>query len=492
VTILVEGFDPDAIALARLFAGEGHKVRLAGTADRPHEAKELAELGIDLEPHADLDSDPGEAEIAYLDVWTPETAPRVQRLHAQGTRISCLGDLLLERWDGTSVGITGTAGKTTTTSLTAAILRAEGIDIAVSTGARAGNLWPTADLLDRSQTGDNATQASPGRRDGAVLLLELTSSHLAFMHHSPTVAAVISFWPDHLELHGDLAHYRAAKETIVRHQRSSESVVVNADDAASGFAAATPADLTEFSLHRRVEHGAYLDPARGIVLIDPTGETVLGPLQAQAAHPGNVVAAAAIAAAAGATAAAIAQGVRTAAPLPWRAQPLPVQTHGPLAGIRVVDDGMAATPLKTAATLAIYPDHSIVLIAGGLNDAGGGPVHATPEEHALLERACDEIARTALVVVVFGDGGTRLAALLQRRRVEIQPAADLAEAVAVAADRAAEAADAAAVVFSPLFPLPHEERTRFASLVCGLGAGGVQNSGSGNAGHGNSGLGNVG
>ena len=63
---------------------------------------------------------------------------------------------------------------------------------------------------------------------------------------------------------------------------------------------------------------------------------------------------------------------------------------------------MAATPLKTTATLAAYPDRSLVLIAGGLDDAGGGLVHATPEEHALLERACDEIARVARTVVLFG------------------------------------------------------------------------------------------
>ena len=93
-----------------------------------------------------------------------------------------------------------------------------------------------------------------------VLLLELTSSHLAFMSHSPTLAAVVSFWPDHLELHGGLEGYRAAKETIVRHQRPSDTVVLNADDASARFAAATPAGLVEFSLTRPVERGAYLDP----------------------------------------------------------------------------------------------------------------------------------------------------------------------------------------------------------------------------------------
>ena len=59
---------------------------------------------------------------------------------------------------------------------------------------------------------------------------------------SATIAAIVSFWPDHLELHGDLARYRAAKETIVRHQRPSDLAIVNADDASAGFAAATRAE----------------------------------------------------------------------------------------------------------------------------------------------------------------------------------------------------------------------------------------------------------
>jgi UDP-N-acetylmuramoylalanine--D-glutamate ligase len=444
MVVLVEGFEPDAVGLARLLAREGCAVRLAGPDGPPREASELRELGIDVEPHADLDSDPGPAEIAYLDVWTPEVAPRVQRLRAQGTRVSCLADLLLERWDGPTIGITGTAGKTTTTSITAEILRAAEVDVAVSTGARAGNLWPTFELLDRP-------------RPGATLVLELTSSHLAFMHHSPRVAAVISFWPDHLELHGGLQRYRAAKEAIVRGQASGDLVVVNADDASAGFAALGPAEPVRFSLRGPAGRGAFFDPDRGVVLADKPVETALGPLHEAWAHPGNVVAAAAIASAAGATAGSIEEGIRTAIAPRWRGQ-----RAGALAGVTVVDDGMAATPPKTAALLASYPDTSIVLVAGGLNDGGGGTVHATPEEHALLVRACEEIARVARVVVVFGEAGSRLAALLRTSGVEVVETDELGDAVEAAAARAA---GAGAVVFSPLFPVSLDDRARFAALV---------------------------
>ena len=300
--VLIEGFDADSVALARLLAGEGNAVRLASAEPEPAETRELRELGIDVQPSADLDADPGEAEIAYLDVWTPEVAPRVAKLRARGARLSCLGDLLLERWRGPSIGITGTAGKTTTTALVAAILRHAGMDIAVSEGARAGNLWPTADLLERI-----SVRADGG---GTTLVVELTSSHLAFMRSSPTLAAVISFWPDHLELHGSLGRYRAAKEQIVRHQRPGDRVVVNADDAAAGFADATPACVWELSVAHRVERGAYLDQERGVVVADGTTETGLGHVEGAAAHPANVVAAAAIATAAGADPTTIGPGHR--------------------------------------------------------------------------------------------------------------------------------------------------------------------------------------
>jgi UDP-N-acetylmuramoylalanine--D-glutamate ligase len=450
---LIEGFGPDAVGLGRLLASEGGDVRLAGPGrgPEPGAAAELRDLGIRVEPHADLDADPGPADVAYLDPWTPETAPRVRRLRARGVRISCLGDVLLERWQGPTVGITGTAGKTSTTALVAEILRRAGIDVAVSRGARAGNLWPTADLLGRLRPGG----------DPPLLLLELTSSHLAFMRHSPGVAAVISFWPDHLELHGDLGRYRAAKETIVREQRPGDVVVVNADDASAGFAAATPADLVEVSLRRSVARGAFLDPERGVVLADGSGERALGHLERCVAHPGNAVAAAAVAAAAGAGAAAIADGIRSAPAPRWRAQP-----SGSLRGAPVIDDGMAATPAKTMATLSGHAGGSVILIAGGLNDAGGGPVHAAPEERVLLERACDEIARVASHVLLFGEAGSRLAVLLRGRGVDVAEVADLAEAV----ERAAGAASrGSSVVFSPAFPVSLEDRGRFAGLVRQVG-----------------------
>ena len=140
--VLVEGFDRDAVVLARTFAREGHRVTLAGPGDASQQALELRASGVVVRARASLDSDPGTHDEAFLDVWTPEIAPRVALLRERGTVVRCLADLVLERAAVPTVGVTGTAGKTTTTAFLAYLLRSAGVTVHTSTTARAANLWP--------------------------------------------------------------------------------------------------------------------------------------------------------------------------------------------------------------------------------------------------------------------------------------------------------------------------------------------------------------
>lgn len=455
MTVLVEGFEPDQIALAAHLAAAAPRgnVRLAAAGPAPPEALALAANGVSVEPHADLDAEPGPAEVAYLDVWTPAIAPRVEKLRARGTRVTSLGDLLLERAAGLTVGVTGTAGKTTTTSITVQLLRAAGVAVDASTTGRLGNVWPTAELLERQD---------PTRP----LVLELTSSHLAFMRESPRVAAITCFWPDHLELHGSLEEYRAAKEAIVRGQEPGDTVVVNADDpAARAFAETTPADLVEVSLERPVERGAFVRE-QIILLRWDEAQTVVGPLDLLV-YPGrqglNLLVALAVAVAAGAPPDALEHALAGVELPPHRGRRV-----GLAGGVPVLDDGMAATPSKTAAALAPYRDGSVVLIAGGIDDLGAGPVHATPEERELLESACDTVARCARLVVLFGPAAARLEPLLAARGVPLVGTPDLEDAIEAAVSHL----DGAEVLlFSPMFPVGVPDRERFATLVSGRHAG---------------------
>lgn len=439
--ILVEGFDRDAVVLARTLAREGHRVTLAGPGDASQQALELRASRVVVRARASLDTEPGHHDEAFLDVWTPEVAPRVGLLRESGCTLRCLGDLVLERSPVPTIGVTGTAGKTTTVAFLAYLLRTAGSTVHMGTTARAGNLWPTAELL-------------PPSTDG-VVLMELTSSHLCFTTHSPTIAVITCFWPDHLELHGSLERYRAAKKAIVRHQGPGDIVVANEDDdAAAAIAGLSPGRRFWFSATREVEAGAFV---RGpdMMLRDASGERSfalppsLDPPRLQA-----LLAAAATALAAGA----LPETLRAPEPPPYRAARV-----GRLGDTELIDDGMAATPAKTASALHEFADASVVLVAGGELQTAGLPVHASREERKLLEEACAEARRVARLVVLFGPAATRLAPSFDRRAT--LRATTLDEAIALASTHA----DGAKVlVVSPMFPLLLADRERIAPALRAL------------------------
>jgi len=438
---LVEGFDADSVALARLLAAEGRAVTLAGTGPAAGAALALRDHGVVVREHADLDLDPGEHDEAFLDVWTPEVAPRVARLRAAGCRVRCLADLVLERARIPTIGITGTAGKTTTAVLVVQVLRAAGLEVHASTTARAGNLWPTGELLPVP--------------DAGVLVLELTSSHLCFATHSPSVAAVTCFWPDHLELHGSLARYRRAKEAIVRGQSAGDAVVANQDDdAATAIASLSAGRRVGFSATAEVEEGAFLRGRSLVARVDGEAHELALPADLDAPRRQAVLAAIAIAVAAGRVPTGL-EGLR----LP----PLRAVVVGRRDGVELVDDGMAATPAKTAAALRERPDRSVVLVAGGDLTSAGLAVHASPEEAQLLEGACLEAQRAAREVVLFGPAADRLASLLGATPVVVVD--DLARAVAIAGERLA---GAESLLVSPMFPVSLESRERIAPALRAL------------------------
>ncbi len=439
--ILVEGFDRDAVVLARTLAREGHRVTLAGPGDASQQALELRASRVVVRARASLDTEPGHHDEAFLDVWTPEVAPRVALLRESGCVVRCLGDRVLERSPVPTIGVTGTAGKTTTAAFLAYLLRTAGTTVHMGTTARAGNLWPTAELL-------------PPPTDG-VVLMELTSSHLCFTTHSPTIAVITCFWPDHLELHGSLERYRAAKEAIVRHQGQRDIVVANEDDDdAAAIASHSPGRRFGFSSTGEVEAGAFVSGSE-MMLRDASGERSFAlPPSLDAPRLQAMLAAAATALAAGA----LPETLRAPEPPPYRAARV-----GRLGDMDLIDDGMAATPAKTASALHEFPDASVVLVAGGELEAAGLPVHASREERKLLAEACAEARRVARLVVLFGPAATRLASSFDRRAT--LRATTLDEAIALASTHAE---GAKVLVVSPMFPLPLEDRERIAPALRAL------------------------
>jgi UDP-N-acetylmuramoylalanine--D-glutamate ligase len=409
----------------------------------------LHELGVLVDPELDLDRDRHLPDVAFLDVWTPEVAPRVARLRAGGTRLSCLADLLLERAAATTVGVTGTAGKSTTTSFVVQVLRRAGLEVAASTTGRFGNLWPTEELVHLLE---------PGTRPTDVLALELTSSHLAFCAASPRVAVMTGFAPDHVELHGSLDAYRAAKERIVRAQTPDDRVVVNEDDpVAREMAALTHARRVGFSTQRELSNGVFVRGGRVTARTDAGTVDLGAPPAGLGGRDRASVAAVAAALALGIGPEKLVGSLAGLQGLPFRAQVVARRGEG-----RLIDDGMAATPGKAAVTLAGLTPGRVVAVVGGAVELAGGRVHASPAEQSALDDALTLLARTTRRVVAFGPAGESIAVRLRVLGAEVALAPDVEAAVGTAVASAGVGDD---VVVCPMFPLSTAERNAVASAL---------------------------
>jgi UDP-N-acetylmuramoylalanine--D-glutamate ligase len=356
---------------------------------RLHEAERVAAL-LGAELPDDLVAAASRCTVLVADEWTAEDAPHVAAARAAGARVTCLAELVLRRSAVPVVGVTGTAGKTTACHRLAAMLDAAERPYAMGRTARAANAWPDADLYE----------VAPLLRPPAVLIAELTSTHLTWMTTSPEIAVVTCLWPDHSELHGGVAAYLAAKRRIVAFQRHDDLALLGPGVPFDG-----PGRTVRFEG----------DPAAAVAY-----ELGLGDIDV----PDPV--------------------------LPHRFSEL----AGP-PGIRVVDDSMAATPAKAAYGVArlvreLGSVERVVLLAGGL-DAG---VHGAPEEDRALVRACREVAGAR--VVAFGEAAPRIVAELPEATV----AADLDAAIA-AGLQLAQPGDG--LLLAPMFPLAMADRERFSS-----------------------------
>jgi UDP-N-acetylmuramoylalanine--D-glutamate ligase len=407
----------------------------------PGEAADLAALR-ELARRLGVDDD-----VRLLSSWTP--LPPIPPGGDDG--LSGAADLLLRFSPVPVLGVTGSAGKSTTARLAEAMLRASGSEVLSAHDAPAENAYPTADLVARVLAA----------RPPAWCVAELTSNHLAVCSASPHIACITNVWPDHVDQHGSLAAYVAAKRRIVEFQTAGDWVVVNADDRGA-------VELAGASAARRfpvTRAGPPDDAGAGVESGQLTarlaGETYdLGPISALPPSPGaeNGLLAAASALLAGASPGAIAATLAG-----WRGLAMRRERLGSAGGSDVIRDVLAATPAKAAAGLALHPPASVILIAGGYDDLGGGPMHSAPQERELFARAAAIGARACTHAALFGPAAPRLAAALADAGLaSIAVHETLEEA---AADARARAGSGLTIVFAPWFSTTPGERAAFPGML---------------------------
>ena len=344
-----------ACVAALLAAGN----RVAAWDDKPEARAQAEALGAELR---DLADDFGAAEQLVVSPGVPLTHPQphpvVQAAAAHGCAV--IGDLdlfamALEaaglRGKAVLVGITGTNGKSTTTALIGHMLQAAGK--AVHVGGNIGT--PVLDL----------PMPDPAAGE-TVYVLELSSYQLDLNRHlSCDIGVLLNLTPDHLDRHGDMTGYAAAKELLFADGKSARLAVFGIDTPDSERMAARLGvmgrTLRVAATHERADI-FYKDGAlqAGTSTVDMSGCAALA-----GAHNGqNAAAALAVGRALGLSDAAMADSFKSFAGMPHRLQP--VARH---AGLTFVNDSKATNAEATRHALAAY--EPIYWIAGGIAKAGG-------------------------------------------------------------------------------------------------------------------------
>jgi UDP-N-acetylmuramoylalanine--D-glutamate ligase len=253
-------------------------------------------------------------------------------------------DLAADRASVPIVGVTGTNGKTTVTTMTAALLVASGVR-----ARAAGNIGrPLIDAI----TDD----------DLDVIVAEVSSFQLAFTDtFKPRVAILLAVTPDHLDWHGSFDDYVTAKARVTMRQDDGDLLVYDADDARAASVAGTTRARTVGVSIRSDAAGSYRVVDGALVFPDGSPLAPLSAMRRAFLHDRtNALAAAAAAFELGATP----DGAR-AALASYATTPHRVALVGEANGVRWYDDSKATNP--DAALRAVASFDSVVLLAGGRN-----------------------------------------------------------------------------------------------------------------------------
>lgn len=249
--VAVLGIGVSNTPLLRLLAQAGAIVTACDKkteAELGDRAAGLRELGVRLYTGPDY-LDGVEASGAQLVFRTPgmrPDLPALERARARGAEVTSEMEVFFSVCPCPIIAVTGSDGKTTTTTVIAEMLRAAGRRVWLG-----GNIGTP--LLD--QTG----KMSPDD----LCVLELSSFQLMSMHQSPHIAVVTNVAPNHLDVHRSMDEYVEAKRNILRFQSPDDVLVLNLDNEITrSFAAESCAEVRFFSRLDRPVHGVWLENDR--------------------------------------------------------------------------------------------------------------------------------------------------------------------------------------------------------------------------------------
>jgi UDP-N-acetylmuramoylalanine--D-glutamate ligase len=385
IEALVVGLKRSGISSVELLAREGASVTATDLKplDQLPEAREVLErLHI---PFAVQSPEVFErAELIVLSPDVPADLPPLQAVRARGAKVIGEIELATPFLKGRNIGITGSNGKTTTTSLIGHILRESGIPAQVG-----GNI------------GTPATAMIESSRDDGWNVLELSSFQLeTIFDFRAHIALALNVTQNHLDRHHTFENYAAAKGRLFETQLPEDQAVLNADDAICvSYAKLTKASVNWFSGLHEVTPGAYLRDARlyldGQPLMPASEIPIRGRHNAE-----NVLAASIAAARAGVSHSAIAAAVRTFCAVEHR-----LEFVRNVSGIDFYNDSKATSVDATLKALDAFPGGLWVILGGKDKGLDYAPLRAPLAQKA---RAAVLIGAAAAKIAGQLDGGVPL------------------------------------------------------------------------------------
>jgi UDP-N-acetylmuramoylalanine--D-glutamate ligase len=244
--VLVVGLGKSGVASALFLKARGARVTVSDTKSGDELRDEIPLLldhGITVETGGHGERTFRGQDLIVVSPGVPADAPPLVQARALGESVIGEIELAAQFLPGPIVAITGSNGKTTTTTLTGEILAAGGLPTLVG-----GNIGAPAITL--------AERAKPE----TAIVLEISSFQLETIQtFRPKVAVILNVTPDHLDRHGTLEVYVNAKARIFENQRAGDFAVLNADDPICvAMAARTQARVFWFSRQKEVKQGAWV------------------------------------------------------------------------------------------------------------------------------------------------------------------------------------------------------------------------------------------
>lgn len=382
-------------------------------------AEELESLGAQLrlgEGYLDgLDQD-----VIFRTPGMRSDLPQLARAVARGSALTSEMEVFFQVCPCPIIAVTGSDGKTTTTTIIAELLKAAGRNVYVG-----GNI------------GRPLLPEVGGMEPEDIAVLELSSFQLMTMDQSPHIAVVTNLAPNHLDVHKSMEEYIQAKRNIFSHQGPGDRVVLNWDNEITrGFSEAAAGEVTPFSRHQVLDRGVFQKdqaiwsagawgcrkvlPIEGILL--PGVHNIENYMAALAAVEGLV------------PDSVIRRFAGKFAGVEHR-----IELVRTLNGVRYYNDSIASSPSRTIAGLRSF-HQKVILIAGGY------------DKHIPFDALGPEIQAHVKALFLTGDTAPQIRAAVesaagyQAEELPIETIEDFSQAV-LAAHRAASAGDV--VLLSP-------------------------------------------